>query len=226
VLEVGKRFVGIRDLLGSHVGEQSDLATQGPCRTIRSVPGSWTTSAASRDEWIAFVRELVEGSTLASVRYVDIDYRRHELGIGSVGPRTITEPSEWSAPTYEFPGGHTIDYGVEFVTTESDVWSVTWIPPGQVEGLAIDRGGIGLHASGDIAVWEVSGRAPWRECMGQRIVQVEPEFEPWDGADTWWCRRIRIRFQSVVVEFLLAQGLPDGSAKASMDNLVVRYERA
>jgi hypothetical protein len=173
------------------------------------------------------LRPRPRGVALATVRYITIDYRRHELGIDVVGPREIMEPSEWSNPTYEFPGGHSVDFGVECVTTEGDVWSVAWIPPGRVEGLAVDRGDL-VSRPGDVANWDVGGRAPWNGSVGQRIVEVQPEFEPWDGEvrGAWWCPSMRVRLPSVPVRFMLAEGRSDGSMAPSANNLVVRYEQA
>ena len=93
------------------------------------------------------------------VRYVTIDYRRHELDIDMRGARTVVDPVEWEEPPFEFPGGHTLDYGVELEMAGGRIWSVTWDPPGNTEGLAVYRDEF-ISGLGDVAVWDVSSREP------------------------------------------------------------------
>jgi hypothetical protein len=69
---------------------------------------SWASDERGRSAWVAFARTM-EGLTLGSVRYMNIDYRRNELAPDHLGPRLIADDAEWIEPTWEFPGGHTVD---------------------------------------------------------------------------------------------------------------------
>ncbi|HEX7167784.1 MAG TPA: hypothetical protein VF230_12455 [Acidimicrobiales bacterium] len=186
---------------------------------------SWAADEADRDAWIAFARAL-EGRRLATVRYLDIDYRRHDVAPDYDGLREITDEGQWAAPTFEFPGGHTVDFGVELETDDGFVYSVTWTPPGDTEGLEVHHEALAGGALSDrpsAAVWDVSTRTTWRAFLGHVVTRVDVHYEPWDDAGAWWCMRLEFHVDGAgTVELSLAQGNPDGTVEPSSDNVVVR----
>ena len=120
---------------------------------------SWAADASERDRWITYAGRL-EGVQIERVRYFNIDYRRWDVAPEHVGVREITDETEWAEPTFEFPGGHTLDYGLELTGPTGHTWSVTWIPPGVTEGLALHDEPMlpnALSADSSTAMWDVSG---------------------------------------------------------------------
>ena len=185
---------------------------------------SWAADASERDRWITYAGRL-EGVQIERVRYFNIDYRRWDVAPDHVGVREIADETEWAEPTFEFPGGHTLDYGLELTGPTGHTWSVTWIPPGVTEGLALHDEPMlpnALSADSSTAMWDVSGWTCWRQLVGQSVESVHVEYEPWDGTGSWWCRRLELRFASATVEVLEAEGLPDGTIAPSANNIVVR----
>lgn len=186
---------------------------------------SWARDEAERDAWTSFARGM-EGMTLREVRYYDLDYRRPELAPDHSGPRVIEAEPEWEEPFWRFPGGHTVDFGVELVGRSGQVWSVTWIPPGPIEGLALDdRPMFAEVMSPDrsVAISDVSARSEWQSLVGEQIEAVHVSYERWERSGAWWCPRIELAFRHTTVEFIEAQGNQDGSVGPSADNIVVRF---
>lgn len=186
---------------------------------------SWAADEDERERFVALARQL-QGLCVNRVRYFDIDYRRDDFAPGHTGPREITDEREWAEPTYEFPGGHTLDYGLEVGNGAGDSWSLVWVPPGWTEGLALHHEAMFpevLSADGSIAVWDVSARSPWRRLLGRPVERVDVHYEPWDEATgSWWCRRIDFIIAGTTIEVLEAEGRPDGTIEPSADNLVLR----
>jgi hypothetical protein len=187
---------------------------------------SWAANSTERDAWVSFVRQL-EGFAVQTVRYVDIDYRRTEFAEDRPGARVITDEAEWADPTFVFPGGHTIDFGVELVGEDDRTFSVTWDPPGITEGLALHAEPLFPDVVSDAAataVWDVTHRTAWKHFVDQPIDAVKVHYEPWDDEGAWWCRQLDLVFNAGTVELMEAQGNPDGSIGLSADNVVVRFQ--
>jgi hypothetical protein len=197
--------------------------------------GSWAANAAEQAEWVAFARRL-EGLTLDRVRYVNIDYLREQVAPDHTGVREISDEREWNEPTFAFPRGHTLDYGLELSDRDGHTWCITWIPPGNTEGLAIYEAPLipdVVSPLGWTAVWDVSLRTDWRTTIGSTIDEVRPAYEVWDSSvrgyhvdpakRATWCRRLELAIGDTTVEVLEAQGELDGSMAPSADNLVVRF---
>jgi hypothetical protein len=162
---------------------------------------------------------------LSGVRYYDLDYKREEIAPGHQGPRVAEDEAEWSDPAWRFPLGHTVDFGVELTTNAGQVWSVTWIPPGRMEGLAVDdKPLLADIPRAAVAVWDVSVRSEWEPLIGQRVDQVGITYVPWDGSGAWWCSRIELSSRRHSVEILVAQGRPDGTVEPSANNIVLRFK--
>lgn len=188
---------------------------------------SWANDETERDAWVAFARTM-EGLTLGSVRYFNLDYRRDEFAPDHLGPRLIDSDAEWVEPTWEFPGGHTLDFGIELADVSGSTWSLSWIPPGPMEGLALTHEPLleaVLSPDATAAVWDVSARTAWSPLIGRTVQSVRVHYEPWDAAsNTWWCRRVEIDFPGASIEVLEAEGTADGGLSPSADNLVVRFQ--
>lgn len=191
---------------------------------MAGVEHSWAANEGERDAWIAYVRG-VEGFTINSVRYLDLDYRRHEVAPQLQGPRPVGDLAEWDQPSWLFPGGHTVDFGIELAGS-GRVWSVGWIPPGRTEGLAVYACPLipaAISAEAAVAVWDVSEQAPWQTVLGQPIQAVQAHYKSWDDARTWWCPRLEFVFPTLSIEMSLAQGTLDGTIKPAADNIVVGW---
>jgi hypothetical protein len=189
----------------------------------------WARDETERDAQIA-VAQSMAGLTLAAVRYFDLDYRREEFAPDHDGPRSIANEAGWMQPEWTFPGGHTVDFGIELVGVDGSTWSLGWISPGVIEGLALSRGPMLntiLNPEAPVAVWDVSTRTAWSPLVGETVQAVRVRYEPWDvSAGSWWCRRMDIDFPGASIEVVMAQGNPDGTVSPSADNLVVRFERS
>lgn len=186
---------------------------------------SWAGDEVERDEWVSFARGMEE-MVLSQVRYHDIDYRRHEVAPHHSGHRVIDAEAEWAEPYWRFPGGHTVDFGVELTDRSGRVWFVTWIPPGQIEGLALDDRPLvaeALDSRARVAIWDVSSQPEWQPLIGEQVTTVRVSYEPWDDAGAWWCRRLELDFPGASVVFLEAQGTEDGTVEPSADNIVVQF---
>jgi hypothetical protein len=186
---------------------------------------SWAANSIERDAWVNFARQL-EGFAVHTVRYVDIDYRRPEAEADRLGSRMITDDAEWAEPTFLFPGGHTIDFGVELIGRGDETFSVTWDPPGNTEGLALYAEPLFPDVVSDAAqtaVWDVTRRTTWKHLADQTIEAVQVHYEPWDDHGAWWCRQLDLVFTAGTVELSEAQGNPDGSIGLSADNIVVQF---
>ncbi len=190
---------------------------------------SWVSNETDRDERVRHAARLV-GLSIAAVRYFDIDYGRSERGIEEAGPRSITDTAEWALPSWRFEGADSLDYGLELETAEGRVFSITWDPPGPIEGIGIREEpllGNALRPDAEIAVWDVSEQGRWHDHLGV-VSAVTMHYEPWDDdSGAWWCDRITIHIGPSVVEILLAEVAPDTKAIAkSADSVVVLFNPA
>ena len=61
-------------------------------------------------------------------------------------------------------GFDAVDFGVELETIDGEIWSLTWDPPGEHEGIGIRREPlIGSYADGLTAVWEATSSSLWAD---------------------------------------------------------------
>ncbi|GAB2718031.1 hypothetical protein GCM10027038_15480 [Arthrobacter bambusae] len=170
---------------------------------------------------------LMVGAVLASVNYLTIDNERLERfpELELTGPRQITDPDEWADPPWFCPEFDTVDYGIELVMADGRVFSSTWDPPGDMEGIglrAVPLLGTGVAAGADVAIWDVSGHRPWGDRCTQEIKGVEVNYEPWGASGGFWCPTIQIHFKSTSVELMLGESGPGCVPVPSSDNIIVR----
>jgi hypothetical protein len=163
------------------------------------------------------------------VRYYTLDYRRYELHPDLVesGPRSIDAESEWTEPTWQFDGFDAMDFGLEFTTESGAAFSVTWDPPGDHEGIGLQRIpilGSGVRTNADVAIWEVGERTvSWASMVGRRVTGVDLHYIPWDEeSGSLWCPHITFHSEASPVEVVMgdAQG---GALVPSADNVAVLH---
>lgn len=186
---------------------------------------SWASSQEVVEERLRLADRLA-GLRLQAVRYFTIDFRRWERMPEYRGPREITADHEWLEPTWRYQNCDSMEYGLELEAESGRVFSVTWDPLGDHEGIGIDEAPLvasTLTADADVAVWDVSHHSRWSELVGQEIVALQPHYRPWDPSGGFWCSRITVRFQSVDVEVLLAQGSENGEVEPSADSVAVLF---
>lgn len=189
---------------------------------------SWVSNERDRDNRLRHAERLV-GLSISAVRYFDIDYGRFERGIEQAGPRSITDPAEWVAPSWRYEVADSLAYGLELETTAGRVFSITWDPPGPMEGIGIREEplvGNALRPDGGIAVWDVSEQGRWQEHLGDAVSAVTMHYEPWDDdPGAWWCDRITILIGAKVVEILLAEvALATKRIARSANEVVVLFD--
>jgi hypothetical protein len=187
--------------------------------------GSWVGTPAERDERVRHARRLV-GLRLAAVTYFDIDYRRFEVASDGDHPRVITDEADWHEPVWRCPGFDAVDYGVELQMAGGRLFSVSWDPPGDREGIGLRE--MSASAAGllgdNVAIWEVGRRGAWEHLIGAEITDVVPHYLPWTGRPAgFWCPRITIRFGATNVELLLGGEGPDGTLAPSADTVAVVF---
>lgn len=186
---------------------------------------SWAPSEKERDERIRHAERLV-GLTMSGVRYFDIDYEVLRSGITPAGPRVVTEPEEWASPSWRFEQCHSLDYGLEIETTSGRVFSITWDPPGTMEGVGLREEplvGPAIVPDAAIAVWDVSERSEWQHHMGRVVSGLTMHYRPWGSSDAWWCPRISITIDGTPIDILLAEcrAAPTGIAPSANDIVVL-----
>lgn|GEM_PF-2250744 len=190
---------------------------------------SWADSIAEVESRRSAAKNLV-GERVAAVKYFDIDYRREVFAPSERGPREIEAAEEWVEPTWRAPDADTLDYGVELVTSVGSVYSVTWDPPGDREGIGIEAlplAGSALRVDADVAVWDVTRSPGWTGLVGRFVTDVDLNYVPWSDDGGYWCTRIAITFDgSDGVVFLLAEASESGGILRSSDNVVVLFGNA
>jgi hypothetical protein len=175
---------------------------------------------------VEHARRLV-GRELKSVRYYDIDYRREDWAAGRTGPRIILNQAEWSQPTWAYADCDSLDFGIDLEVTDGSVFSVTWDPPGQQEGLGLRQERLLDQAfRPDIwaAVWDVSSRSRWTPLVGRAVTDVQLHYLPWQPPEGFWCPRITLRFGAARVELCLGQGESGREVSPSADNVAVLFD--
>lgn len=189
---------------------------------------SWAASAAEAQARLRDAHELV-GARIRAVRYFTLDYRRHELRpeLLDDGPRSIDAELEWNDPTWLYDGFDAVDYGFEVTTDAGAVFSLTWDPPGEREGIGLQPTpmlGSGVRSDADVAIWDVGEQAPsWAPMVGRRVTGVDLHYIPWDESlGSLWCPRITIRGEGGLVEVVLGDS-QDGALVPSADNVAVLH---
>lgn len=124
-------------------------------------------------------------------------------------------------------GFDAVDYGFEVLTDAGAVFSLTWDPPGEREGIGLQRTpmlGSGVRRDADVAIWDVGERAPsWAPMVGRRVTGVDLHYVPWEeGRGSFWCPRITIRGEGNLVEVVLGDWR-DGVLVPSADNVAVLH---
>lgn len=120
-----------------------------------------------------------------------------------------------------------MEYGIELETESGAIFSLTWDPPGEREGIGLQRIpmlGSGVRRDADVAIWDVSGRSPsWKLMVGRRITSVDLHYIPWDAeSGSLWCPHIKFRGGNSEVEVILADSEGGGLAP-SADNVAVLH---
>jgi hypothetical protein len=154
-------------------------------------------------------RRLV-GLRMASVHYLNIDYRGWDLGFREPALREVANGAEWERPPWNGAGFHSIEFGVEIRTSDNQVFSVSWDPPGEAESLRISASALtGEVTSG--AIWDVSAVPPWDACVGRPVTDVVLHYHPWSGSEPgYWCSRATIVVDYERVDVLLGDWAPNG----------------
>lgn len=192
---------------------------------------SWAASRADADARRHDANQLV-GQRVRAVRYFTLDYRREELCPELIdgGPRTIVAESEWKEPTWRYDGFDAVDYGLEITTDAGATYSLTWDPPGNHEGIGLQRIpmlGSGVRSDADVAIWSVGDRAAsWSLMVGRAVTGVDLHYVPWDeGGESLWCPHITFRWEHGRVEVVMGD-FRDGGLVPSADNVAVLHQGA
>jgi hypothetical protein len=166
------------------------------------------------------------GQVLIGIRYVNLDYARHQLASPPIGPREVLDEVEWVEPTWRYPDCDSLDFGVELTMTSGRVFTVTWDPPGDREGINIreeDLVGGAVIADANVAVWDVTRRSGWARFVDAAVAQIDMNYRPW-GSEGFWCSRVTVYFGAGRVELLLGQGERDRAVSPSADNVAVLFD--
>jgi hypothetical protein len=213
-----------------------------------SVDGLGTVAAAGSDRpqaralsWVRTAAEIAPrrehaarliGERLVEVRYYDIDYTRWTVAPEYRGHRLIEQEAEWLDPSWRCEGFDAVDHGIELETDAGRVFSVTWDPPGDQEGIGLQElplAGISVCVQADIAVWPVGRPGRWRDVLGQQIRDVQLHYQPWDqqswdDADAFWCPRITLVWAHTQIDVVLGDWDAEGRFRSSADNLAVVFD--
>ncbi len=96
---------------------------------------------------------------------------------------------------------------------------LTWDRPG-LDGESIRLQGCPVSDPG--AVWDVTGREPWRSCLSSPVSDVALRYHRWsDDSPGFWCTRISLFFDEARVEILLGDRDSNAALTPSADNVVV-----
>jgi hypothetical protein len=189
---------------------------------------SWAASAVEAAARRLDAHALV-GERIRKVRYYTLDYRRYQLHPELIdgGPRVIAAESEWDQPTWRYEGFDAMDYGLELTTDAGTTFSLTWDPPGEREGIGLQRIpmlGSGVRMKADLAIWDVGGRTvSWEPMIGMRVTGVDLHYRPWDEQrGSRWCPHITFHTEGGDVEVLMADSW-DGVLVPSANNVAVLH---
>lgn len=189
---------------------------------------SWAASASEADARRHEANAL-RGETVRAVRYYTLDYRRHELHPELIdhGPRIVEAESEWDEPTWLFCGFDALDYGFELTTDSGAVFSLTWDPPGDHEGIGLQPVpmlGSAIGREADVAVWDVSHRAVgWKPLLGRRVTAIDLHYVPWaDEGESLWCRRITLHSEDADMQIVMGDS-ENGLLVPSADNVAILH---
>lgn len=189
---------------------------------------SWAATAAEADARRYDAKQFV-GECIRTVRYFTLDYRRQELhpALLDTGPRNIDDESEWREPTWLNDGFDALDYGLEVTTDSGATFSLTWDPPGDREGIGLQRDpmlGSGVRGDADVAIWDVGRRtACWTPMVDRRVIGVDLHYVPWDDASgSLWCPHITLRGEAGHLEIVMGDSL-DGALVPSADTVAVLH---
>ena len=186
---------------------------------------SWAATVLDVAERRGHVEGLV-GNRIAIVRYVTIDYLREELHPELIdsGVRLIEDNREWELPTWRCDGFDAVDFGVELETMDGEIWSLTWDPPGDHEGIGIRKGPlIGSVVVPDrlTAVWDATLTPLWSPMLRAPIAAVELHYVPWDPPSPgFWCHRISFVTQDARLEVVMGDN-EYGRLVASANNVAI-----
>jgi hypothetical protein len=189
---------------------------------------SWAANADEIDERRSHARRLV-GLELRSVRYRNLDYYRDDIAPELTGPRSIVDATEWADPIWRYPDGDSIDFGLELETKCGRTFSVTWDPPGEIEGIGIRESPLVCPPFVDdanVAIWDVSVQSGWLDLVGQTVRDVVLRYLPWHDppGPEHWCPRISLQFDHNRVELLLGEGSESKGILPSADNVAVLFD--
>ncbi|MFF0266076.1 hypothetical protein [Kribbella sp. NPDC004536] len=134
---------------------------------------------------------------------------------------------EWREPTWLGDGFDAVDYGLEIATDSGAVFSLTWDPRGEQEGIGLQRIpmlGSGVRSDADVAIWDVGARgASWVSLIDGRVTGVELHYVPWDEATgSFWCRRITLHGSDTPVEVVMGDS-QDGVLVPSAETVAVLH---
>jgi hypothetical protein len=189
------------------------------------VDWSWVKTLAEVDDARAHARRLAD-LKLAVVRYYDLDYLQPDRPDGVLGARLIADEDEWRQPTWRFPFGDSVDYGVELETACGRCFTVSWDSPGCHEGIWIRESplvGAALAPEANVAVWDVSHAGRWDQFAGQLVSDVRLAYKPWAKGDGYWCSRITLTIVGCEIQMVLGDAGPDNRLRTSADNIAVLF---
>jgi hypothetical protein len=188
---------------------------------------SWAKDADDVEVRRAHAQNVV-GAEIARIRYFTLDYFRWEVAPEFHGPRTIEDQKEWDKPCWSYPGFDTLDFGLEIESTAGEIYSVTWDPPGNHEGIGISKALMvpsGLAQDAPAAIWDVTERSRWKAFVGRSIDSITMNYLPWSTQGEFWCTRITIEISDTKIQLLLADGKgeDDPAIYPSADNVAVIF---
>jgi hypothetical protein len=165
------------------------------------------------------------GQTLASVRYIHIDYTRFDREDLQVeGAREITDEAEWEQPDWKYSTFHSIDYAIELTTKSGDEYFITYDLPGMTESMSFGAGqfrSTHLSSEANIAIWDVSSSGPWSRAVGKPVERVQLDYEPWSEHGGYWCTAVVLHVGGDQIRVVFGEGQMDGTLGPAYENLAV-----
>ncbi|QIS10330.1 hypothetical protein [Nocardia arthritidis] len=185
--------------------------------TSRPEPRQWSWARTLDD--VAERRRHIEpliGARLTTVRYYLCDDRweRSPESVGA-GPIFGDDPE----PPWRCDGFDSLDYGFELETDSGLIYSLTWDPPGDREGIGLRRTpmlGSGVRADADITIWR--GGEIWP--LGVPFTDIRLHYEPYPPG--FRCPRITFQWPDRKLEVILGESA-GGVLAPSADNVAVLH---